>query len=124
MTRRTVRALMLALRAFAAVLGMAEVPGALLGLANACYWLGDLPGMMQSLERAYTAARRRPDPVLAAAAVLSLVGYHKQFMGNVATARAGWRGRRGSWKARRRSYVGELLGGTADVTDVIHYLAR
>jgi hypothetical protein len=54
--------------AFAAVLGEGEVPEALLGLASACYWLGDLPGMMQSLERAYAAARRRPDPVLAAAA--------------------------------------------------------
>jgi hypothetical protein len=29
--------------AFAAVLGEGEVPEALLGLANACYWLGDLP---------------------------------------------------------------------------------
>jgi hypothetical protein len=69
---------------FAAVLDGAEVPEARLGLANACYWLGDLPGMMQSLERAYAAARRRPDPVLAAAAALSLVGYHKQFVGNLA----------------------------------------
>lgn len=103
--------------AFAAVLGEGEVPEAVLGLANACYWLGDLPGMMQSLERAYAAARRRPDPVLAAAAALSLVGYHKQFMGNVAAARG--------WLARAARIVedeapqlrGELLGGTAFVTD-------
>jgi DNA-binding CsgD family transcriptional regulator len=103
--------------AFAAVLGVAEVPEALLGLANACYWLGDLPAMMQSLERAYAAARQRPDPVLAAAAALSLVGYHKQFMGNVAAARG--------WLARAARIVeteapqlrGELLGGTAFVTD-------
>ena len=58
--------------AFAAVLGESEVPEALLGLANACYWLGDLPGMMQSLERAYVAARQRPDPVLAAAATFPM----------------------------------------------------
>ena len=75
--------------AFVAVLAGAEVPEALLGLANACYWLGDLPAMMRSLERAYAAARQRPDPVLAAAAALSLVGYHKQFVGNMAAAR-GW----------------------------------
>lgn len=44
---------------FVAILDRAEVPEALLGLANACYWLGDLAGMMQSLERAYAAARER-----------------------------------------------------------------
>jgi hypothetical protein len=62
---------------FTAVLEVAEVPEALLGLANACYWLGDLAGVMDSFERAYAASRRRRDPVLAAAAALSLVGYHK-----------------------------------------------
>ena len=102
---------------FAAILDGAEVPEARLGLANACYWLGDLPGMMQSLERAYAAARRRPDPVLAAAAALSLVGYHKQFVGNLAAARG--------WLARATRIVeteapdlrGELLGATAFVTE-------
>ena len=103
--------------AFAAVLGVAEVPEALLGLANACYWLGDLPAMMQSLERAYAAARQRPDPVLAAAAALSLVGYHKQFMGNVAAAR-GWLARAARIvEAEAPQLRGELLGGTAFVTD-------
>jgi hypothetical protein len=90
--------------AFAAVLGVAEIPEALLGLANACYWLGDLPAMMQSLERAYAAARQRPDPVLAAAAALSLVGYHKQFMGNVAAAR-GWLAARGADRRDRGAAV-------------------
>jgi DNA-binding CsgD family transcriptional regulator len=103
--------------AFAAVLGVAEVPEALLGLANAYYWLGDLPAMMQSLERAYAAARQRPDPVLAAAAALSLVGYHKQFMGNVAAAR-GWLARAARIvEAEAPQLRGELLGGTAFVTD-------
>jgi DNA-binding CsgD family transcriptional regulator len=103
--------------AFAAVLVVAEVPEALLGLANAYYWLGDLPAMMQSLERAYAAARRRPDPVLAAAAALSLVGYHKQFMGNVAAAR-GWLARAARIiEAEAPQLRGELLGGTAFVTD-------
>jgi len=102
---------------FVAILDGAEVPEALLGLANACYWLGDLPGMMQALERAYAAARQRRDPVLAAAAALSLVGYHKQFVGNLAAARG--------WLARAARIVeteapdlrGELLGATAFVTD-------
>lgn len=102
--------------AFAAVLGEGEVPEALLGLANACYWLGDLPGMMQSLERAYAAARRRPDPVLAAAAALSLVGYHKQFMGNMAAARG--------WLARAARIVEDeapqLRGGTARRHGICH----
>lgn len=103
--------------AFAAVLGVAEIPEALLGLANAYYWLGDLSAMMQSLERAYAAARQRPDPVLAAAAALSLVGYHKQFMGNVAAAR-GWLARAARIvEAEAPQLRGELLGGTAFVTD-------
>ncbi|HEY7429247.1 MAG TPA: LuxR C-terminal-related transcriptional regulator [Streptosporangiaceae bacterium] len=102
---------------FSAALDEAEIPEARLGLANACYWLGDLPGMMQALERAYAAARQRPDPVLAAAAALSLVGCHKQFVGNLAAARG--------WLARATRIVeteapdlrGELLGATAFVTD-------
>jgi tetratricopeptide (TPR) repeat protein len=103
--------------AFVAVLAGAEVPEALLGLANTCYWLGDLPAMMQSLERAYTAARQRPDPVLAAAAALSLVGYHKQFVGNMAAAR-GWLARAARIvEAEAPELRGELLGGTAFVTD-------
>src|SRR5216683_7853371 len=54
--------------ALLAALAGGDVPEALLGLANGCYWLGDLPAMMQSLERASAAARQSQDPVLAAAA--------------------------------------------------------
>ncbi len=103
--------------AFAAVLDGAEIPEALLGLANACYWLGDLAGMMESLERAYAAARQRRDPRLAAAAALSLVGYHKQFVGNMAAAR-GWLARATRIvEAEAPELRGELLGGTSFVTD-------
>jgi DNA-binding CsgD family transcriptional regulator len=103
--------------AFVAALAGAEIPEALLGLANACYWLGDLPAMMSSLERAYAAARQRPDPVLAAAAALSLVGYHKQFVGNMAAAR-GWLARAARIvEAEAPELRGELLGATAFVTD-------
>ena len=73
--------------------------------------------MMDSFERAYAAARSRSDPVLAAAAAMSLVGYHKQFFGNMAAARG--------WLARAARIVeteapqlrGELLGATSFVTD-------
>jgi DNA-binding CsgD family transcriptional regulator len=103
--------------AFMTVLEIEELPEALLGLANASYWLGDLAGVVDSFERAYAAARKRPDPVLAAAAALSLVGYHKQFLGNVVAARG--------WLARGARIIedeapqlrGELLGAMSFVND-------
>jgi DNA-binding CsgD family transcriptional regulator len=103
--------------AFAAVLEVDEVPEALMGLANACYFLGDLAGMMKSLETAYAASRRRPDPMLAAAAAMSLVGYHKQFFGNVTVAR-GWLARAARLVETEAPQLrGELLGATSFVTD-------
>jgi DNA-binding CsgD family transcriptional regulator len=103
--------------AFSGVLEVVELPEALMGLAGASYWLGDLGGVMDSFERAYAAANARSDPMLAAAAALALVGYHKQFVGNMAAARG--------WLARATRLVdtavpqlrGELLGATAFVTD-------
>ncbi|MFN2591528.1 MAG: LuxR C-terminal-related transcriptional regulator [Candidatus Dormibacteria bacterium] len=104
-------------QAFAAVLEVAEIPEALMGLANACYWLGDLAGVLDAFERAYAAARRRSDPVLAAYAALSLVGYQKQFQGNVAAAR-GWVSRAARIiEAEAPQLRGALLGATAYVTD-------
>jgi DNA-binding CsgD family transcriptional regulator/Tfp pilus assembly protein PilF len=102
---------------FATVLEVDEVPEALLGLANAYYWLGDLDRLLESYERAYVAAGRRGDPVLAAASALSLSGYHKQFLGNTAAARG--------WVARGAQIIetdapqlrGELLGARSFVTD-------
>ena len=102
--------------AFAGVVEVDEVPEALLGLANASYWLGDLAGVIESFERAYAAARIRSDPVLAAAAAMSLVGYHRQFVGNMAAARG--------WLARAVCIVeadapqlrGELLGA-----NIVHH---
>src|SRR5262245_54118557 len=103
--------------AFAAIPELSDVPAALMGLANACYWLGDLDGMIESLERAYAAARHRSAPMLAAAAALSLLGYQKQFMGNMTAARG--------WLARAARLVetevpelrGDLLAATSFVTD-------
>ena len=103
--------------AFSAVLAVAEVPEALFGLANALFWLGDLGGTIANCERAYAAFRRRGDPMFAAGAALSLVGYNKGYLGNTAAARG--------WLARAARIIdsdvpelrGELLGATAYVTD-------
>ena len=75
--------------AFSAVLEVAEVPEAFFGLANALFWLGDLAGTIASCEKAYAGFRRRGDPMFAAGAALSLVGYNKGYLGNTAAAR-GW----------------------------------
>ena len=103
--------------AFSAVLVVAEVPEALFGLANALFWLGDIAGTIANCEKAYAAFRRRPDPMFAAGAALSLVGYNKGYLGNTAAARG--------WLSRAARIIesdvpelrGELLGATAYVTD-------
>src|SRR5215472_4325376 len=103
--------------AFAAVVALAEVPEALFGLANALFWLGDLAGTIANCEKAYASFRRRGDPMFAAGAALSLVGYNKGYLGNTAAARG--------WLHRAARIIedevpelrGELLGATAYVTD-------
>ena len=64
--------------AFSAVLAVAEAPEAFFGLANALFWLGDIAGTIANCEKAYVGFRRRPDPMFAAGAALSLVGYNKR----------------------------------------------
>ncbi len=103
--------------AFSAVLEVAEVPEALFGLATALFWLGDVAGTITNCERAYVVFRRRGDPMFAAGAALSLVGYNKGYFGNTAAARG--------WLSRAARIIenevpglrGELLGATAYVTD-------
>jgi len=93
------------------------VPEALFGLANALFWLGDLAGTIANCEKAYAGFRRRGDPMFAAGAALSLVGYNKGYLGNTAAARG--------WLSRAARIVenevpglrGELLGATAYVTN-------
>jgi hypothetical protein len=102
---------------FCAVLEVAEVPEAFFGLANALFWLGDIAGTIANCEKAYAAFRRRPDPVFAAGAALSLVGYNKGFLGNTAAAR-GWLSRAARIiETEAPELRGELLGATAYVTD-------
>ena len=103
--------------AFSAVLAVAEVPEALFGLANALFWLGDLAGTIASCEKAYAGFRRRGDPMFAAGAALSLVGYNKGYLGNTAAAR-GWLSRAARIiDSEAPELRGELLGATAYVTE-------
>jgi DNA-binding CsgD family transcriptional regulator len=103
--------------AFSAVLEVTAVPEALLGLANALFWLGDIAGTIANCEKAYVAFRRSGNPMFAAGAALSLVGYNKGYLGNTAAARG--------WLSRAARIIdsevpelrGELLGATAYVTD-------
>jgi len=103
--------------AFSAVLAVAEVPEALFGLANALFWLGDLAGTIANCEKAYAGFRRRGDPMFAAGAALSLVGYNKGYLGNTAAAR-GWLSRAARIIENEAPELrGELLGATAYVTE-------
>ena len=102
--------------AFSAVLEVAEVPEAFFGLANALFWLGDIAGTIANCEKAYAGFRRRQDPVFAAGAALSLVGYNKGYLGNTAAAR-GWLSRAARIiETEAPELRGELLGATAYVT--------
>jgi tetratricopeptide (TPR) repeat protein len=103
--------------AFSAVLMASEMPEASLGLANALFWLGDIAGTIANCERAYAGFRSRPDPLFAAGAALSLVGYNKGYLGNTAAAR-GWLARAARIVSSEAPALrGELLGATAYVTD-------
>lgn len=93
-----------------------DVPEALMGLANACYWLGHLDEMLEALEGAYRAAQASGMSMLAAAAAMSLAGYQKQFVGNTAAAR-GWADRAARIvQAGAPELRGELLGTRSFVT--------
>ena len=103
--------------AFSAVLAVADVPEASFGLANALFWLGDLAGTIANCEKAYAGFRRRGDPMFAAGAALSLVGYNKGYLGNTAAAR-GWLSRAARIIENEAPELrGELLGATAYVTE-------
>jgi DNA-binding CsgD family transcriptional regulator len=103
--------------AFSAVLEAASVPEAFFGLASALFWLGDLAGTIANCEKAYAGFRRRGDPMFAAGAALSLVGYNKGYLGNTAAAR-GWLSRAARIiESEVPELRGELLGATAYVTD-------
>ena len=102
---------------FTAALALAEIPEAFFGLSGTLFWLGDLAGTIVNCEKAYAAARRRPDPVLAAGAALALVGYNKGYLGNTAAAR-GWLSRAARIIGAEAPVLrGELLGATAYLTD-------
>jgi len=60
---------------FDAILGEADLPEAHFGLGQALWWLGDMNGMIESYERAFTQFQQRPDPGQAAG-VAMLLSFH------------------------------------------------
>lgn len=74
---------------FRAALDVGETPEALLGLAEALWWLGEIHESVVYRERAYAEFRRRPDPARAADIALVLCVHYRANIGNPA-ASAGW----------------------------------
>jgi DNA-binding CsgD family transcriptional regulator len=75
--------------AFQAVTSVGDAPEALHGMGVALWWLGDMQGTMEHLERAYAAFRRRSDSRPAAACALRLAFHCRAHLANPA-AGAGW----------------------------------
>lgn len=72
-----------------------ETPGALSGMAQALWWLGDMPGSVALHERAYTAARRAGDSTSAGLTAVALsFTYAANFADHAAAS--GWAGRAGT----------------------------
>jgi DNA-binding CsgD family transcriptional regulator len=69
--------------------GADESPEVLFGLGEALWWLGGIRESVRCWEQAYTAFRRRPDPVQAANVALQLAMIYQANLGNHAAA-AGW----------------------------------
>jgi ATP/maltotriose-dependent transcriptional regulator MalT len=74
---------------FEAVLEHEEIAEAYFGLGNVLWWLGETEPSVRSLERAYAAFRRRPDPEQAALAAVYLCLLYRASLGNFAASR-GW----------------------------------
>ena len=74
---------------FRAALELDETAEALLGLAEALWWLGEIHDSAAYRERAYAEFRRRPDRARAAECALVLCVHYRANLGNAA-ASAGW----------------------------------
>jgi DNA-binding NarL/FixJ family response regulator len=59
------------------------------GLAEALWWLGEIPESLECWERAYSGFRRRPEPAQAASVAIQLAVLYDANLGNYAAA-AGW----------------------------------
>ncbi len=75
--------------AFREVLTLQETGEAMVGLAEALWWLGEIKESAAHRERAYAEFRRRPDPGQAAECALVLCIHYRANLGNAA-ASAGW----------------------------------
>lgn len=78
--------------AFESALRQQDDPRARRGLADALWWLGDLPGILGHLEQAYSAFRRDGAASEAATTALYLALYQVVFLANMSAA-AGWTAR-------------------------------
>jgi 3-phenylpropionate/trans-cinnamate dioxygenase ferredoxin component len=78
--------------AFAAALVEDESPAALLGLADALWWLADTAGCVAAMERAYALLRRAGDVTEAALTAVWLAIIQQKVLGNP-TACSGWAAR-------------------------------
>jgi DNA-binding NarL/FixJ family response regulator len=74
---------------FRAAVKLGETAEALMGLAEALWWLGEIRDSAACRERAYAEFRRRPDPAQAAECALVLCLHYRANLGNAA-ASAGW----------------------------------
>jgi tetratricopeptide (TPR) repeat protein len=74
---------------FRSALELRESAEALLGLAEALWWLGEIHDSAAYRERAYAEFRRRPNPFQAAECALVLCIHYRANLGN-APASAGW----------------------------------
>lgn len=84
---------------FAAALAVAETAEVLAGLAEALWWLGEIPDAVSRAERAYAGYHRRGDMAGAARTALWLALRHYASLGNGAAA--------AGWLARARTLVDE-----------------
>jgi DNA-binding NarL/FixJ family response regulator/thioredoxin-like negative regulator of GroEL len=78
--------------AFEQALREEESPEALFGLGDALWWMGEIRESAHRCEQAYTAFRRRPDPVQAVTVAVQISFLYHANLGNYAAA-AGWTAR-------------------------------
>lgn len=81
--------------AFDRALAAAETPAALTGMAQALWWLGDMPGSVAFHQRAYAASRRDGDGTAAALSAVALSITHAANFDDHAAA-SGWARRAGT----------------------------
>lgn len=103
--------------AFTAALAQQSSASALIGLADASWWLGDMAGTIDNLERAYATARRAGDHRAAAEAAIRLSEHYAAHLGHPSAA--GWlaRAERLADDHGLAEFQGQLLVGRANFAE-------